>query len=579
MRTLAILLFAFPCFAQSDADKALERLIADEYDSMMRSWPRWASSRGDRRFDDRLEDLSDAARLDRLEHSAKRRQALSEIDRAKLSARNQANYALFDYELLQRQRSAEFHPEQTPISQMGGVQNDLPQMASRLSIKTPKQFENYVARLEAVPTLIDQVIDNMRAGLAAGRVPPKLTVAPTAAQARQHATDAQKADPSLHAMYPPFKKEHLGTPIEKRARDAITDGVIPAFLRLAEFLEKEYIPNCRDSIAAADGIDGLAYYESRLRHHTTLPLTADEIHETGKREVQRIRAEMEALIKKHDLPHGNDFAAFVNFLRTDPRFYFTDKQQLLSGYRDICKRIDANMPALFGRLPRLPYGVREMPGYIAASSPTAYYYSGSLKTGVPGYFVANTFRLDQRPKYEMVALTLHEAVPGHHHQNALVQEIEGQPEWRQTISYTAFGEGWALYAERLGTEMKDVYRTPYDQFGRLSYEMWRAMRLVVDTGIHAKRWPRKQAVEFMLANSALTKKNVNSEVDRYIAWPGQATAYKIGELWIRRLRAEAEKELGPGFDLRAFHDAILAEGSIPLPVLEERIQAWIASRK
>jgi len=287
---------------------------------------------------------------------------------------------------------------------------------------------------------------------------------------------------------------------------------------------------------------------------------------------------MEALLQKHDLPHKDDFAKFVNFLRTDPRFYFTDKRDLLAGYRDIAKRIDANMPLLFGQLPRLPYGVKEMPGFIAAASPTAYYYSGSLKTGKPGYFVANTFNLDQRPKYEMVALTLHEAVPGHHHQISLAQEAEGVHEWRTTLSYTAFGEGWALYAERLGEEMKDVYRTPYDRFGRLSYEMWRAMRLVVDTGIHAKQWKRQRAIDFMLANSALTEVNIAREVDRYIAWPGQATAYKIGELWIRRLRTEAEKELGDAFDLRAFHDTLLAVGSVPLPLLERRIHAWIKER-
>jgi len=579
MRTLVLLLLALPVFAQSESDKALERLIQDELDEHTRRFPRGASSRGDRRYDDLLEDLSDKARLQRLEHTRRRKEALAGIDRSKLSERNRVNYSLFDYELTQRLINSRFHPEQTPIDQMWGVQNDLPQMASRLSFTKPEHFDSYVTRLERVPTLIDQVIAAMRAGVAAGRVPPRLVMQPTPAQARQHATDAQRADPTLHAMYPPFKKAQLGTPVEKRAKEAIVGSVIPAFARLADFLEQEYIPKCRGSIAASDGVDGIAYYESRIRQQTTLPLAADEIHATGQREVKRIRAEMEALIRRHDLPHKDDFAKFVHFLRTDPRFYYTDKDDLLAGYRDIGKRIDANMPKLFSRLPRLAWGVREMPGYIAASSPTAYYYHGSMKTGIPGYLVANTYRLDQRPKYEMVALTLHEAVPGHHHQNALVDEMKGQLVWRKTLHYTAFGEGWALYAERLGTEMTDVYRTPYDHFGRLSYEMWRAMRLVVDTGLHAKGWKREQAVEFMLANSALTEQNVNSEVNRYIAWPGQAIAYKIGELWIRRLRSKAERELGAVFDLRGFHDAILAEGSIPLPVLEEQIDRWITSCK
>jgi uncharacterized protein (DUF885 family) len=275
---------------------------------------------------------------------------------------------------------------------------------------------------------------------------------------------------------------------------------------------------------------------------------------------------------------GEDFHAFTERLRTDRSLYYTDAEDLLDGYRVIAKRIDAELPRFFGRLPRLPYGVKEMPAFIAPASPTAYYYRGSMANGIPGYFVANTFRLDQRPKYEMVALTLHEAVPGHHLQISLAQEMEGVPEWRSTLSFTAFVEGWALYAERLGVEM-GVYRTKDDNFGRLSYEMWRALRLVVDTGIHAKGWTRDQAVSYMLDNSALTRENVEREVDRYIAWPGQACAYKIGELKIRELRALAEHELGERFDLRAFHDMILGEGAIPLPLLEERAKAWTLSRK
>ncbi|MHC4938051.1 MAG: DUF885 domain-containing protein [Planctomycetota bacterium] len=572
-RVAALLLLAGVALAGPEDDKLL-RLISEEFEETMRRWPTWATERGDRRYDDQLADVSPEARARWLEHARIRRDAARAIDPANLTKVNRTNRELLLYELDQRLGEAKFRREQMPITQMWGPQRELPQMASQMSFTAQKHYDDYITRLEKIPAYLDQIIANMRAGLAAGRTPPRRVVEPAVAQARAHADETVRKDPTLHATYPPFKKKD--NPAAERARKVVVEKVIPAFAKLADFLEKEYVPNCRESIAAKDGADGVAYYDSVLKSHTTLPLTADVVHERGRAEVKRIRAEMEALIRKHALPHKDDFAKFVEFLRTDKRFYFTDKNDLLAGYRDISKRIDAQMPQLFGKLPRLSYGVREMPKFIAPASPTAYYYSGSLKTGVPGYFVANTFALDQRPKYEMVALTLHEAVPGHHHQIALAQELEGLPEWRTTLGYTAFGEGWALYAERLGMEMKDVYRTPYDHFGRLSYEMWRAMRLVVDTGLHAKDWSRQQAVDFMLANSALTRQNIEKEVDRYIAWPGQATAYKIGEMLIRRLRAKAEKELGKKFDVRAFHDTVLEEGSIPLPLLERRVEAWIS---
>jgi len=580
MRTACLLLlFAGAALAQSAEDKTVERIMNVELYELMKRSPRWATSRGDHRFDTKLETEANKARLHSAEFARRHIGIVRKLDPEKLSARNRVNAFLIQFECEKRLATAKFLPYQTAITQMWGVQRGLPQLPSRITFDSKQRYDDYLTRLSLVPGLIDQVIANLREGVAAGRTPPRIVVAPTIAQARHHGGDKFTANPELHAMWPPFTKKQEPWVDQERARELIVTKVAPAFTKLADFLEKEYLPQCRESIAASEGVDGLAYYESRLKNHTTLPLSADEIHTTGLAEVKRIRAEMEALLQKHDLPHKDDFAKFVNFLRTDPQFYFTDKRELLAGYRDIAKRIDANMPTLFRMLPRLPYGVKEMPGFIAAASPTAYYYSGSLKTGKPGYFVANTYNLDQRPKYEMVALTLHEAVPGHHHQISLAQEAEGVHEWRTTLSYTAFGEGWALYAERLGEEMKDVYRTPYDRFGRLSYEMWRAMRLVVDTGIHAKQWKRQRAIDFMLANSALTEVNIAREVDRYIAWPGQATAYKIGELWIRRLRAEAEKELGDAFDLRAFHDTLLAVGSVPLPLLERRVRAWIDERQ
>ena len=559
--------------AWADENAKLLKLLEEDLDAMMRASPTWATHRGDRRFDDQLSDPSPKAARERLEHNARRLEALRAIDRGKLSEANWVNAALLEYALVRRLAAGKSNPWQQPITQMNGVQRDLPELPSRITFTKPEHFDDYVARLEKVPAYIDQIIANMRAGLAAGNTPPQVVMGPTVDQAMAHCTAAQAKNGQLHAMYPPFRG---ASPLAARARDVIEKQVVPAFRRLGTFLRDEYIPKCRKTIGARDGLDGIALYRQQLLNHTTLSLSPDEIHQKGIEEVARIRGEMTAVIARTDAP-DKEFAAFTNYLRTNPRFYHETKDDLLAGYRDIAKRVDAWMPRLFGRLPRLTYGVREMPGFIAAASATAYYYSGSLKTGEPGYFVANTFRLDSRPKYEMIPLTLHEAVPGHHHQYALAAELEDLPEWRTVMSYTAFGEGWALYAERLGLEMGDLYKDPYDDFGRLSYEMWRAMRLVVDTGIHAKDWSRERAVAYMLGNSALTKQNVEREVDRYIAWPGQATAYKIGELKIRKLRAEAEAALGDRFDLRAFHDAVLQNGSIPLGVLEANIATWVAS--
>jgi uncharacterized protein (DUF885 family) len=567
--------FALAAVATAGPKDELHRLLQEDLEAQMRRSPTWATARGDRRYDHLLTDIGPEACRAWIEETKARKAAVAKIDLDELPAAEKTNARLLDYELSRRLESLTvFRPELMPVTQLGGPQRSLPQLASRITFSTDEHFEDYVARLELVPRYLEQVTANMRAGLAAGRTPPRVTLAKAAAQAFASATPVQETDPELHPMFPPFDAARRKGEIAARARKAIREGVIPAFRAFGKFLRDEYVPRCRVSIASPEN-----WYRVQLARHTTLDLTADEIHATGRKEVARIRAEMMTVIARTDFEKKDDFRAFVDYLRSDPRFYFEDKEELLAGYRDIAKRIDAWMPRLFGKLPRLPYGVKEMPLYIATASPTAYYYSGSLETGMPGYFMANTFRLDQRPRYEMIPLTLHEAVPGHHHQIALAQEMEGVPEWRTLLGYTAFVEGWALYAERLGLEMGSLLADPYDDFGRLSYEMWRAMRLVVDTGMHAKGWSRSQAVDYMLANSALTRQNVEREVDRYIAWPGQATAYKIGELRIRALRAQAEEQLGKKFDLRAFHDMLLEEGALPLPLLERRALAWIEAAR
>ncbi|MEM9559219.1 MAG: DUF885 domain-containing protein, partial [Planctomycetota bacterium] len=402
--------------------------------------------------------------------------------------------------------------------------------------------------------------------------------------------------PSASPFFSPFRRLDEGDPRRAEAMMLVADRIAPVYEELALFLQNEYLPATRETTAIADGIDGPRAYEVAIREHTTLDLTPDQVHQIGLEEVARLRAEMMGVIARTDWP-GNDtpwddddakFSAFVEYLRTDERFYFTEPEDLLRGYRDIAKQIDAEMPKLFATLPRLPYGVREIPRFAAVSSPTAYYYSGSLEGGVPGWFMANTYALDQRPTYDMVALTLHEGVPGHHHQIALTQELEGVHPVRRLMGFTAFSEGWGLYAELLGLEVgedrvddgvyRGMYADPYDDFGHLNYQMWRAMRLVVDTGLHSKGWSRQRAIDYMLANSANTEVDTANEVNRYIGWPGQATAYMIGRMKIVELRERAQERLGGRFDIRAFHDALLLGGSIPLPVLEARIDRWIGAQ-
>ena len=359
------------------------------------------------------------------------------------------------------------------------------------------------------------------------------------------------------------------------ARRIIADHVLPAYRQLLVFMRETYVPNARQTTAARDLPDGDAFYAAQIRHYTTLPLTADEVHERGLREVARILAEMHAV--KRAAGFDGDLPAFLEFLRTDARFYARTPQELLAQASWISKRIDGLLPKFFGVLPRQPYGVAPVPDDIAPFYTSGRYVPAPRPIGAAGMYWVNTHALPSRALYALPALTLHEAVPGHHLQIALAAEVEGQPAWRRHSFVDAYGEGWALYAEHLGDEM-GVYLTPYEQFGRLAYEMWRAARLVVDTGLHAKRWSRAQARAYLLAHTALSAHEVATEVDRYVSWPGQALSYKIGEITIRELRARAERQLGARFDLRAFHDAVLALGSVPLGLLEERVVAWIAAR-
>lgn len=552
----------------------------------MGEYPQWAMSLGDYRFADRLLSVSPEAIDRRLRATRQELDRLRLIDPATLNEQDRVSYELFEIDLVNEIEGHRFRDFLMPIGPRSGPQQDIPQLADHVRFDSMRDFENYLSRLREVPRVVDETIVLLQQGVREGRTPPRVTL-----EGMEEQFSAVLSG-GLDRLSQPFDRpSRVLTENERRAMKSQFDDeirpVIHASLEgLREYLVETYLPACRTTIAAADLPDGTDYYNHQLRVMTTLELSAQEIHDIGVSEVARLRREMMKVIRTSDFMHRDEaaaaeeqgeqalFKAFVHYLRTDPRFYYTSEEELLAGYRDICKRMDAMLPRLFGTLPRLPYGVKEIPRFMAPTQTTAYYMPGDLDNAEPGWFYANTYALDQRPKYEMQALAFHEAVPGHHLQISLAKEMEGLPEFQQEAYFVAFGEGWALYSERLG---KDVgfYETPYDEFGRLLYEMWRATRLVVDTGMHAFGWSRDLAIEYMLDNTALSELNIRNEIDRYITWPGQATAYKLGELKITELRARAEEALGESFDLRAFHDVVLGAGTVPLPVLERRITRWV----
>jgi uncharacterized protein (DUF885 family) len=587
MRLLPVLLAALlasPAAQAQSASQRLGALLDAEQEAGMQGWPPWGSARGQRRFDALMPDVSPRARARAAAASRARLVSLERIPLGDLTRTQQTTAALYRRSLRMRHAEERFHTALTPVGPLGGPQQWVLQMATRTPYTTPTQLAALAQRYAKIPRYLQQEIQNLRQGLKEGRTPPRVVLKRVVKQALMHTSEATRADPSSHPLFKPYLQ--ASPALQRQVRALISDSVIPAFRRFATFLREVYLPGCRTTLGASDLPQGAAYYAHVLRHHSTLDLSAEQIHATGRREVARIQAEMHAVIERSGFRAlGNKaqrFSAFLRYLRTDPRFYHRSAEELVDGYRVIAKRVDAHLPKLFRVLPRLPYGVRAMESAIAPSSPTAYYYHGSAANGVAGTFVANTHKLDSRPRYEMVPLTLHEAVPGHHLQIGLAQELTNVHAWRRDKSYTAFVEGWALYAERLGLEMGPdggLYKDPYDDFGRLTYEMWRAMRLVVDTGLHSKSWTRAQAIDYMLSHSALTQENVEREVDRYISWPGQAVAYKLGELKIRALRAEAQKALGKTFDIRAFHDVVLGQGAVPLGLLEEQVRRWIRARK
>jgi len=543
----------------------------------MAEYPEWATNIGYAGYNDRWTDWSFEA-IDRRKATTRlQARVLGSIDRKRLSKTDQVSYDLFDRDLRDDLEGQRYRDELMPINQMGGIQQNLARVLSMMPANTTTQCEDILARLNAVPIVVDQTLALLDSGLSIGITPPRVTLTEVPRQIQNQIVDDPADAPSLEFLnnmsdaIDSAERED----IRRQARAAYTDEIIPAFRKLHDFFAKTYLPGCRESVAWSELPDGREWYDYLVRHYTTTSLTPDEIFNIGQSEVKRIRQEMDRIISETGFE--GDFAAFCEFLRTDERFFFDTAEDLLREYRDISKRVDPELVKLFGKLPRLPYGVIQVPSYAEKSQTTAYYEPGSAEAGRPGYFYANTYDLKSRPRWEMAALTLHEAVPGHHLQISLAQELENIPKFRRHSWITAYGEGWALYAESLGEEM-GFYADPYSKFGQLTYEMWRAIRLVVDVGIHVKGWSRQRAIDFFTENSSKTPHDIEVEIDRYIVWPGQALAYKIGELRIKELRAFAEEKLGESLDIRAFHDELLGYGSLPLDLLESRMKRWVEAQ-
>ena len=562
---------------QSDSERYNE-LVTMLYNYTMLNHPEFATYLGDPRGQDRWTDNSIQASEEMERQDRVMLNALESIDRSNLSGAEQVNFDLlidrakFDVE------GQQFPNDVMPVNQMGGVQQDIAQLMAIVQPKKTEDYTNMIARMHKAPELVDQTIAWMRKGMEEGITPPAITLRDVPQQIKNQLVDEPGKSPLLKSFqsFPASVDSLQQQSLQTQAEAAFSEDVAPAYEKLLAFVQDEYIPAARKSIAMSDLPNGKAWYAYNVKQRTTTDLTPEQIHQIGLNEVERIHEEMLAVIEESGFE--GSFEDFLVFLRTDPQFYHTTQEGLLVEYRDIAKRIDPALMQLFGKLPRTPYGILPVPGYAEKSQTTAYYQRGSVDAGRAGYFYANTYALDTRPRWEMEALTLHEAVPGHHLQLALQDELTDVPWFRRIGGYTAFTEGWGLYAESLGAEL-GMYEDPYSKFGQLTYEMWRAIRLVVDTGMHSLGWSRQQAIDYFMKNAGKQEHDVVVEIDRYIVWPGQALAYKIGELKFKELRAFAEAELGESFDIRAFHDEVLSRGAVPLSVLDANTRAWVETLK
>ena len=553
-------------------DTQFESFLANQWDEGLKDNPIFASNLGDKRFNTKISSNSSGQfKINK----AKEEKSLKELQLFNiefLNDENKLNYKLAELSMLNSIERMNFPSYLMRLNQRGGIQSFY-ETGDRLVYTSKQDYEDWLTRLNSFVENIDNSLTNNKQGLELGYTQPKLVTRGVIAQI----SAIINSDIENHPYLKVFKNadESLMSSNEKtdlinRAKTLISNEINPSYKRLHDFLKNEYLSNSRDSIGISDVPNGSKWYEVLSNYHTTTNLSPDEIHDIGLSEIKRIRSEMEKIIS--DLEWDGDFNSFLNYLRTSPRFYYDNPEDLFNAYLIMSKTIDPLLPKIFKTFPRAPYGVIPIPAESAPFTTTAYYNSPSK--GKPGYFYANLYKPESRPKYEIPVLTVHEAVPGHHFQISIAQELENVPTFRKYQSFTAFIEGWGLYSEELGDHI-GLYDDPYDKFGQLTYDMWRAIRLVVDTGMHYKDWSRDDAINLFIENTAKSKLDIENEVDRYIAWPGQALAYKIGQLKILELRSKAEKELGEKYDIKDFHYEVLKRGSLPLDLLEFYINQWI----
>ncbi len=561
--------------AENAATVALHKLFTTAWQRELRENPLEASSVGVHEYDGDWPDVSQSALVKQQLENIQTLKDLNKIDFSQLDYEDQLSYDLFKYRYQLQIQGYNLKDYLMPINQLGGVQT-LSILTHTLRFENQQDYENYIKRLRTINVFIEQTMALMKMGVQEGMTEPKIVM-----QRIPHQIVANVvSDPEASAFYAPFKHMPDTIPtaeqdrLRAEARTAIADVLVPVYRKFETYYDQDYLPHCRTSIAAEALPNGKAYYAYMVRQYTTTDMRPKQIHKLGLEKVAQIHAQMEAVFKQ--VGFKGDYKQFVHYLRTDPRFYYKNPQDLLEAYRAAAKRVDPLLVKYFPvwLLPRVTYGVRPIPAALAPDTYPAYSVPPAGDGSVAGYMAVNLYKPESRPKYDIQVLTCHEGRPGHQLQIPIAMELKNLPDFRRFDYYSSYGEGWALYTETLCNEM-GLYDDPYSKFGYLDYQMWRAVRLVVDTGIHSEGWSRAQAIKYFEDNTALSSQNIHTEVDRYIAWPGQALSYMIGEIEIQNLRKQAEQELGSKFDIKVFHAAVLEHGALPLTILKQVVDKWI----
>ncbi len=576
---LALLLAGLaPALLAAEDSAAFKALYEAEWQFRLKEFPTLASATGDDRYAGELGHVTPEDQQRRHRYWQGVREQLDALSCERLSREECLNYRLFSKQIDDLLADYTTRAYLTPFNSDWGFYMGWGRLPADTDFTRLQDYRDYLSRLQSIGTVMDEYIALMRSGLELGFTQPQVILAgrdePIKAQLVKRVDQSPFFAPFVNM--PETLANGDRAELLSAAQEVISGSVIPAYQRLYDFFHQEYFPGARTTLGASELPGGEEFYKAQIRLYATVDMSPQQIHQIGLDEVSRIRAEMEAIIR--ELEFDGDFAAFIEFLRTDPQFYAKTPRELLAAASYYAKKVDGRLPMLFGHLPRQPYGVAPVPDEIAPFFTAGRYVGAALDAHRGGYYWVNTHALDSRSLYNLPALTLHEGAPGHHLQNALALEQQDQPDFRRNDYISAYGEGWGLYAEKLGVEM-DIYETPYEHFGRLSYEMWRACRLVIDTGVHAMGWSRQQALDYLAGNTALSLHEVTTEVDRYISWPGQALSYKLGEYTLWQLRREAEQALGDAFDVRAFHDFVLGMGSVTLEILQDEVRRWVGTQQ